>query len=238
MLDAFSKYVSLYAMKKANVQTCLKRILNDFCPKFGKPKRILSDHGTQFTSGKWKRDLENEGIKVLYSSIRHPQSNPTERVMRELGRLFRTLCADKHTKWVQYLPQIEEILNITVHQSTGIAPYELHFGEPIQDKIKKLIKFPDAPAVSHEYLITLARENLKRNSENRRKQQGAISKVVLGVNDLVLLRVRHLSNALDRVTKKFFHLFEGPYKIVRCVGNNALVLANPQDPQKEIGVYN
>ena len=117
MLDAFSKYVSLYTMKSATARMTLKKIFNNFIPKFGKPKRILSDHGTQFTAALCKNQLESEGITVLYSSIRHPQSNPTERVMRELGRLFRTLCADKHAKWVEFVPHIKKVLNITVHQA-------------------------------------------------------------------------------------------------------------------------
>ena len=238
MLDAFSKYVSLYPIKRATVRVTLNKIFSKFIQKFGKPKRILSDHGTQFTSNLWKTELEANGIQVLYSSIRHPQSNPTERVMRELGRLFRTVCSQKHTKWVEFVPDMEKILNITVHQSTKLSPKELHFGKPIQDDIHELIKFPNTQARSHQYLITMARENMRRNFENRKKTQKHISRVQLGVGDLVLLRVSHLSNALDRMIKKFFHLFEGPYMIIRVIGENAFVLVDPRDNKREIGTYN
>ena len=53
--------------------------LNDYIPHFGKPKAILSDHGTQFTSEKWINKLKGEGINPIFSFIRHPQSNPVER---------------------------------------------------------------------------------------------------------------------------------------------------------------
>nr|AKD28118.1 pol polyprotein [Glypta fumiferanae] len=238
MLDAFSKYVSLFPMKRATTRMCLKKVFEVFVAKFGRPKRVLSDHGSQFTSKQWKLRLENEQIKVLYSSIRHPQSNPTERVMRELGRLFRTLCADRHTKWVEYVPRIEEILNITVHQSTGLTPHELHFGSPVQDQILELVKFPPTRDRPHENLVDFARENLKRNFEIRKKGQKSVSRIPLSVGDLVLLRVRHLSSALDKVIQKFFHLFEGPYRIVRCVGANAFALAEPGNEVIEIGIYN
>lgn len=33
-----------------------------------------------------------------FFSVRHPQSNPVERIMRELGRFFRIFCAE-HAKW-------------------------------------------------------------------------------------------------------------------------------------------
>lgn len=215
----------------------VKKIMDIFIPKFGKPKRILSDHGSQFTSALWRTRLEAEGIRVLYSSIRHPQSNPTERVMRELGRLFRTLCAEKHTKWVTFVLKIEEILNITVHQSTGVSPHELQYGHSVQDEVLKLVQFPKSEKPSHEYLIEMARENLRKNFQYR-KRQGAKSKIQLSVGDLVLLRVKHLSHALDRVIGKFFRLFEGPYKIIRKIGENAFALVNPKNEQVEIGIYN
>lgn len=224
-------------MKKATMRMSSKKIFDIFIYKFGKPKRILSDHGSQFTSALWKTRLEAENIKVLYSSIRHPQSIP-ERVMRELGRLFRTLCTEKHTKWVDLVLTIENILNVTVHQSTGLAPYELHFGKPVQDQILRLVQFPENEKPSHEFLITMARENLQRNFKYRKKQQHSISKVKLSVGDLVLLRVRHLSNAFDKVVGKFFHLFEGPYKIHQCIGENAFLLVDHKNEQIEVGIYN
>jgi transposase InsO family protein len=40
---------------------------------------------SQFASPAWRKSLPNLGIQCRYSYIRHPQSNPTERVMRELA---------------------------------------------------------------------------------------------------------------------------------------------------------
>lgn len=108
----------------------------------------------------------------------------------------------------------------------------------MQDKITKILSFPESQARAHQYLISLARENMTRAFKNRLKQQGQVSVIKLEVGDLVLLRVRHLSNALDRVTKKFFHLYEGPYKIIRKVGDNAFVLADPSNNLDEKGTYN
>ena len=79
VLDNFSKYVSLYPIKRATSAICLNKLIKDYFVKVGRPQRILSDHGSQFTSASWKSRLESEGVKVLYSSIRHPQSNPSER---------------------------------------------------------------------------------------------------------------------------------------------------------------
>ena len=93
-INAFSKYVIVYPIKKANSATVIRNIFGDYIPKFGKPKEVLSDHGTQFTLEQWIKALENEDIEPILSSIRHPQSNLVERVHRELGRFFRTFVKE------------------------------------------------------------------------------------------------------------------------------------------------
>ena len=56
-----------------------------------KPSCILSDHGTQFTSLMWKKKLSELDVTVRYSPIRHPESNPVERAMREIGKYCKNL---------------------------------------------------------------------------------------------------------------------------------------------------
>ena len=238
VLDSFSKLVRLYTLKKATAKAVVQKILKNYIPECGKMQKILSDNGTQFTASEWRNSLEKEGIKVVFSSIRHPESNPTERVMREIGRMMRTMCKVKHTEWANYVKEIENMLNITSHFSTLLTPHELHFGRPIECEIEKLIKFPEKRTVDHKRYILLARDNIKKAFEGRKKNQKSISKVILKVGDLVLLRVRHLSNALDKVTKKFFHLFEGPYKISKILDKNAFILVEPDDEKVIIGTYN
>lgn len=81
-LDAFSKYVKLYTIKKETTEIALKKLFEHYIPELGKPKRILADNGTQFTSRRWIEGLQRADIQIIYSSVRHPQGNPTERVMR------------------------------------------------------------------------------------------------------------------------------------------------------------
>ena len=211
ILDAFSKLVRLYTMKNATTFSSLKAIINKYIPECGKPRRILADNGTQFTSKRWREKLESEGIEVVFSSIRHPQSNPTERIMRELGRMSRTFCREKQAAWAGYVEKIERIFNITTHYSTAFTPHELHFGKPVMDIVEKLIVFPDREQIDYKIIISLAKDNTE-NSFRMRKQGRKVSTVRLSLDDAVMHRVRHLSNALDHVTKKFFDIYEGPYE--------------------------
>lgn len=47
-----------------------------------------------------------------------------ERVMRELGMIFRTYYHDKHNKWIEYIKTTEDLLNTNVHEPTGFTPAE------------------------------------------------------------------------------------------------------------------
>lgn len=47
-----------------------------------------------------------------------------------------------------------------------------------------------------------------------------------------------LSNAFDKVTKKFFHLYEGPYKINQIKSSNAYQLCDINDATKIKDVFN
>ena len=63
-------------LREATTKATINKIFNDYIPRHGKPEKILSDQGTQFTSRKWVNKLKSENIKCMFTSIRHPQTNP------------------------------------------------------------------------------------------------------------------------------------------------------------------
>lgn len=90
------------------------------------PKIIVLDHGVQFISKVWQNRLIIDlGVSVTTTSVYHPQSNPAERVMRELGRLFRIYFHESHSQWHRYVQYIEWVLNHTTHEATGFTPQEI-----------------------------------------------------------------------------------------------------------------
>ena len=55
MLDTFSKFVKFYSVKRATSKVLSEKVTWDYMVNVGKPKVILSDHGPQFVSGKWRQ---------------------------------------------------------------------------------------------------------------------------------------------------------------------------------------
>lgn len=106
--DVFSKFIKLYALKSATTRACLHKIIGHYVSQVISPNCILSDKGTQFASSTWCKKLATLGIDVRFSPIRHPQSNPSERCMREIGNFCRIYCYQAHKKWPELLPKMEE----------------------------------------------------------------------------------------------------------------------------------
>ena len=54
--DAFSKFVKIYPIRRATRNIALKKLLENYIPKYGKVKKVQSDHGTQFTSSNGEKN--------------------------------------------------------------------------------------------------------------------------------------------------------------------------------------
>jgi len=66
VLDTFSRYIKLYALKKATSKAIINRLENDYIPTIGCPEAIQSDNGTQFTAKLWKETLKKWSVKTIY----------------------------------------------------------------------------------------------------------------------------------------------------------------------------
>ena len=143
-IDAFSKFVVLYPLRKATTKIIISKIFGDYVSKYGKPRRIQSDQGSQFTSKLWCERLKNEGIEMVLSCVRHPQSNMIEMVNRKIGRFLRTLVTGKHGNWINYVEAIQNCLNVTCHETTQLTPIELHLNIKPNRIWQNYIHIPEA----------------------------------------------------------------------------------------------
>jgi len=239
IVDNFTRFVKLYPLRCANAKICIKKLTTDYFPKYGVPKNIVSDHGRQFISKYWQTSLRKYNVQVSHTSIYHPQSNPAERVMRELGRMFRTYCHKQHSLWPQYVPYIEWTLNNIRHESTHHTPSALLLQNHQHNPITQFIQFPheNYPVDFNKQLI-LAQEVQLSKAEHRKKyQKERLNPTFFKINDLVLARTHKLSNKIDKKISKFFLLYDGPFKVKNVKNVNAYELVNPDDDTPH-GTYN
>nr|CAH7765636.1 unnamed protein product [Callosobruchus chinensis] len=230
-VDAFSKHTKIYALKRATSKAILAKLVSDYIPNIQRPKAILSDNGTQFASVEWKAVLARENIAVKHISVYFPEGNMTERYTREIGRLLRTYCHDKHTRWAYVLGFVEQCINNAVNESTGSTPNFLQFGIQRKTPITQVISFSEdnQQPPSREMVLVLARERLLAKAEQRAAKFNAkINPVSFKEGDKVLIRVHAQSSAEDRLIRMLFLLYEGPYIVQRQAGPNSYVLVDDQ----------
>lgn len=227
VIDAFSKYVRLYPLRRAQSKIAALKIINDFS-KIIPVQTVLSDHGSQFTSRIWQDLLKSKNIRPTFSSIRHPGSNPTERVMKELGRLFRTYCSQSHAGWPNQLSKIEVLFNNTPHLSTGYAPSEVLYGRTSRTTLDDMIS-PYLPRPADKNIEAIRAEVRIRLREcaQQRSKHFTTRHDELEINDLVLLRENPISDASNKILYKFCPLYSGPYKVIAKPYPNVYTLADP-----------
>lgn len=232
-IDVFSKFTRVAPIRKTNAASCLKR-LAEYIQIAGPYRRVLSDHGTMFTGERWKSSLQSEGMTPIFSSIRHPQSNPVERVMKEIARLFRTYCHQEHYKWVELIPQINIWINHIPHESTGVSAREAHFGV----RPPHVLEVFDREDALGERTVVPAERIRQRLVEAgvSRRERAKFQRYEFREGQSVLLRVPRLSDPKLRHYGKFFPLFEGPFRIRRIPTANVAELMRSDG--SVLGTYN
>lgn len=127
--NMYTKFINLYPTAEIKGVTAI-RILRQHVKDNRKPEFVLTDRGKQFTSKRWKETLIELKISGRWTSIRNPQSNPVERMMKEITRLIRTICYSQHILWSEHVEKVALLININLNDGIGMSPYTLHTGLP------------------------------------------------------------------------------------------------------------
>lgn len=237
--DSFSKFIKLYPLKRAtgkSVVPCVKKfhtVINI--------AHIVTDNGAQFISRVWEDELSRLGIRLSHTSVRNPRPNSTERVNKELGRMFRTYCDKSHKSWVSLIPQIEDCYNKVIHTSTGYSPEEVLWGRSTilsTDKLLARYKLTGSAITNVDEIRDKARENLLKAAESREAIYNKNHRLIrFNIGDYVKLKTFPKSDADKKLTKKFAHLYIGPFRIGAIPHENVYTLICP-DSNEIKGNYN
>ncbi|XP_018370142.1 PREDICTED: uncharacterized protein K02A2.6-like [Trachymyrmex cornetzi] len=74
VIDAFTKFIRIYPCKSTTTEKTVKHLRDYFCA-YSKPKRLVSDRGTCFTSDAFKTFVKNESIVHVLVAVGTPRAN-------------------------------------------------------------------------------------------------------------------------------------------------------------------
>ena len=93
----------------------------------GSPQQLLSDHGSQFHSEVLQVLSHSLGIKQVFTSPYHPQTNGlTERMNKTIKQVISAYVDPLHQSWDQVLPFAVHTYNTSVRHPHGSALSELY----------------------------------------------------------------------------------------------------------------
>lgn len=105
IMDNFSKFVILKAMRTASAENTAKFLENEVFLRYGVPERITSDQGCQFRSKIFADLCDKCGIRWRPTPAYYPQANPTEAANKTVMNAVRSYIKDDgdHDSWDVHL---------------------------------------------------------------------------------------------------------------------------------------
>jgi hypothetical protein len=130
-VEYFSKWIEAKPLATITSVTVQKFYWQNIVCRFGVPKAITVDNGTQFDAKTSKDFCDQIGTKIHFASVRQPESN--ELVERANGiimtGLMKLIFNQPRGKWPDELIKVVWSHNTTISRSTGFTPFKLLFGD-------------------------------------------------------------------------------------------------------------
>ena len=133
MIDCFTRFVELYPVPDTTAEVAARALLH-FVGRYGSPAEIMSDNGSQYVNkliAEFCRLIGTEHPTSLAYS--HEENGIVERANKEIQRHLKHILFDRNVfhDWSDCLPIVQRIINTTTHESIGISPSQILFGNAI-----------------------------------------------------------------------------------------------------------
>jgi transposase InsO family protein len=202
IIDHSTRFVWAKPTKTNTAEAAISAIEEVF-RTVGKPKRILTDNGKNFTSKKFQKFSTQHGIQRSFTSTYHPQCNGMNEKVNDT--IIRGLRIETHDhprlKWSTLVKKVVDNYNNTVHSTTGFTPSFLMFGT---DRLN-----------TSEISLQTARLQAQQRSDDFKAKKKQIydqkhPSIDLKIGDLIKRRIP--SNRPD--LKKLTQRYEAPFEVV------------------------
>ena len=121
--DYFSKYAEAYALPDMTAQTVADTLTTQFFCRYGIPRQLHSDQGTDFQSELFREVCRLLQIEKTRTMPFRPQSDGlVERLNRTLKSLLKAFVNEHHNDWDGHLSYLMCAYRSTIQDSTRCSP--------------------------------------------------------------------------------------------------------------------
>ncbi|XP_054841809.1 uncharacterized protein LOC129333892 [Eublepharis macularius] len=231
LMDYATRYPEAIPMRTMQAPGVTRALIRFFA-QVGLPREIVTDCGTPFTASITRQLCRTMGIRQIFTSIYHPQTDGlVERFNQTLKQMLRRLAHDRPAQWDLFLDLLLFAVRESPQASTGFTPFELVYGrnprgilEVKEGQWATTPARPGQPAPEYvrglrerlETVRSLARQNLEKAqaTQKARYDRGTRARTFLeGDRVLVSRRVFGPSKQGDP--------WQGPFRVNRVLGSHS-----------------
>lgn len=224
--------------------------MNGVVARHGVPSRLLSDNESNFTSEVAKSFYQTLGIKKLFGSAYHPQTQGlVERFNGTLIGMLRMHVSEAQTDWDPYLQRVLFAYRTSYHEALGDTPFFSLYGRdpalPLDVAFLNLgtkWKSNEVAQYRRELFRSLRdsrhlveRQLLKAQDRHEKRLDRQVA-VEFAVGDPVWVYQVFRTKRGEVRTKKLSFSWHGPYRVVEKVGDNTYRIAIPSHPDRVVPV--
>lgn len=229
IVDFATRWPEAVPLRDIEAQTVVEALFQVMC-RIGIPREVLSDRGSQFTSGMMEDTWKLLSVKGMKTTAYHPECNGLcEKFNGTLKRMLKRMTAEQPKEWPRYLAPLLFAYRETPQCSLGYSPFELVYGRLARGPLQVLRELWDGdreePAATsiYQYVLDLgerlqatcdlAKEELLKSRITQKKYYDRKARLrVLQEGDQCLLLLPTSAN-------KLLAQWKGPYKVVRRHSN-------------------
>lgn len=125
IVDRYTRYLGAVPMAGPTADATIQAFLLHWVSHFGVPASLTTDRGAAFTSSQWSQFCNQLGIRPIWTTAYHPQSNG---LVERANRSLKTALTAKAGDWETALPYVLLSLRTAVKEDLGYSSAELVFG--------------------------------------------------------------------------------------------------------------
>lgn len=230
--DAFTKSAVTVLLRDKTAKTVAKALFEHWITRFSIPATVVTDRGREFTGAVVAELCRLLGVKSVYTSPAHAQSNSSaESFNRRIIAFFKQITDLQPLDWPDYLPALEFAYNCTYHSTIACSPFFMTYGR--SPRLPSSIYREENPEeqammanpMSLDFFNRLRRtflrakaETQKSQAENKKYYDKRAEEKDFKVGDFLL--VHYPTMNLKTKVKKFSVNWFGPVRCTRVMGNN------------------
>ncbi|GJV64288.1 reverse transcriptase domain-containing protein [Tanacetum coccineum] len=243
-IDYFTKRIEAKPLTKTTGKEVKNFVWQNIICRFGPPRVIVMDNGTQLVNGPFKSWCEKWKIKQMNTAVAHPQANGlVERANKSLMHGLKARLGRERVGWVDELPNILWAHRTMLKTSNGETPFSLTYGS--EAVIPAEIGMPTYRTIHFNEAQNEEEMRLNLDLTQERREAAAIreAKYKKKVEQYYNKRVRPMAfkvgdfvyrrNAASRVENqgKLGPNWEGPYRVIEAYDNGSYKLTTMNDKE-------